>query len=366
MHKTMVFGAGRIGILVSALLADSGDYQVFLADIAPPDSLPTLDKNQKNLEVVEVDVNDTETVKKLIDTHHIDTLISCLPFHCNEAIAKIAVEKDANYFDLTEDVGTTKSVANLSKSAKGTFMPQCGLAPGFISIVTNNIIQRFDSVDSVTMRVGALPTNVSNPLHYALTWSTEGLINEYVKPCRALREGEIRWCNPLEDLEEIKINGLTYEAFNTSGGVGSLIETYQGKINTMNYKTIRYPGHCEKMRFLLDGLKLKRQQSLLSQILENAIPQMQQDVVLIYVSVQGFAHGTLQEMNFAEKFYPETHFGSTWSAIQMTTASSICGVVDLIVHDNKFSGRLVHQEEVDFHAFEDNRFGQYFRSGKGV
>src|SRR6185312_1733843 len=127
-----------------------------------------------------------------------------------------------NYFDLTEDTKTASAVTELSQHATTAFVPQCGLAPGFISIVANQLMQHFPSLDSVKMRVGALPINISNALQYSLTWSTDGLINEYGNLCQGIVNGKEVQLLPLDDLEEIKIDGLTYEAFNTSGAIRSL------------------------------------------------------------------------------------------------------------------------------------------------
>jgi saccharopine dehydrogenase-like NADP-dependent oxidoreductase len=210
------------------------------------------------------------------------------------------------------------------------------------------------------MRVGALPIHTSNALHYSLTWSTDGLINEYGNVCYGLENGKTVELLPLDDLEEIKIDGLTYEAFNTSGGIGSLTETYAGRIKKLNYKTIRYPGHCEKMRFLMNDLKLNDDRTTLKRILENAVPKTDQDVVLTYVSVTGSRDHQFTEENYVKKFYSKKLYGLEWSAIQLTTASSLCAVLDIIISQpEKFHG-LVRQEQISLEALTNNRFGQYF------
>ena len=117
-------------------------------------------------------------------------------------------------------------------------------------------IKHFDELRSVKLRVGALPQHPNNVLKYSLTWSTEGLINEYGNPCEAIVDGQLVEAAPLEGLEEIEIDGTLYEAFNTSGGLGSLGETYGTARDSMNYKTMRYPGHCAQMRLLMNDLKL--------------------------------------------------------------------------------------------------------------
>src|SRR5207253_7282400 len=137
----------------------------------------------------------------------------------------------------------------------------------------NELMQHFSELDAVKMRVGALPVNISNALQYSLTWSTDGLINEYGNHCKAIENGEEVTLLPLDDLEEVKIDGLTYEAFNTSGGIGSLAESWKGKVNSLSYKTIRYPGHCAKIRFLMNDLHLNHDRNTLKRILEGAIPK---------------------------------------------------------------------------------------------
>ena len=356
MHNILIFGAGRVGKLIASLLADCGDYKVHLADMQEPD----VSKLKVKLQTVKLNVEDDKAISEYVAKHKIQSVVSALPFFCNLHVAKLCHQLDLNYFDLTEDVAVTDKVEKLAATAKGIFMPQCGLAPGFISIVTNHLMQQFDNPERVKMRVGALPTNVSNPLRYALTWSTDGLINEYLQPCRALRDSKIVNLEPLSNLEEINVDGSRYEAFNTSGGLGSLIETYQGQVEMMDYKSMRYPGHCEKLKLLLHGLRLREDPALFKQILENAIPQTAQDVVLIYVSVVGRKHGQFHEMNYTNKVYPRHVFGRDWSALQMSTASSCCAAIDMVMHNKALQQHFVKQEMLDYNAFLKNRFGKYY------
>src|SRR5207249_4998570 len=143
------------------------------------------------------------------------------------------------------------------------FMPQCGLAPGFVSIAANHLARKFDKLDEVRMRVGALPQFPTNEMKYNLTWSTDGLINEYGNPCEAIYQGRFIQTLPLEGLEHFSLDGVDYEAFNTSGGVGTLCETLRGKVRTLDYKTIRYRGHRELMAFLMNELRLNDRRAML-------------------------------------------------------------------------------------------------------
>lgn len=361
MHRILVVGAVKIGSLIATLLSNSNDYQIYLSDInIDSPHLQRLFAKAPNLELVKLDAQNPKMIGEFLRKNPVDSILSSLPYYCNIAIAHIAKEFNLNYFDLTEDTKTASTVTELSKDSSNAFVPQCGLAPGFISIVANELMQHFPSLDAVKMRVGALPVNISNALQYSLTWSTDGLINEYGNLCQAIVNGEEVNLMPLDDLEEIKIDGLTYEAFNTSGGIGSLANSYKDKVKTISYKTIRYPGHCEKMRFLMNDLQLNYDRDTLKRILEGVIPKTSQDVVLVYVSVTGTQDGFYTEKNYVKKFYPKVINNTQWSAIQLTTASAICAVMDMVVtQPGKYKG-LVKQEQFSLEDLTNNRFGQYY------
>ena len=361
MHRILVIGAGKIGSLIAVLLGNSNDYQVYLGDVnVDSNHTKRIISKVPNVEMVELDAQHPKKIIDFLRKNNIQTVASSLPFYCNVNVATAAKECNANYFDLTEDTKTTDAVTELSKEASSVFVPQCGLAPGFISVVANDLMEHFPTLDTVKMRVGALPVNISNALQYSLTWSTDGLINEYGNLCNGIAEGQNVQLLPLDDLEEIKMDGLTYEAFNTSGGIGSLATTYFGRVKELTYKTIRYPGHCSKMRFLMNDLKLNDDRDTLKRILEASIPKTAQDVVLVYVSVTGLQDHQFTEENYVKKFYPKKINGILWSAIQLTTASEICAVIDIITRQpGKYKG-LVNQEQFSLEELISNRFGQYY------
>jgi saccharopine dehydrogenase-like NADP-dependent oxidoreductase len=360
MHRVLVFGAGKIGSLIATLLGNASDYQVFLADnVIDSTYLKRIVDTSSAIQLVKLDATDPAAIGDFVRKNKLDTVISSLPYYRNADIAKIAKEHQLHYFDLTEDTKTAALVMQYAQNAKTAFVPQCGLAPGFISIVANNLMKDFPKLDCVKLRVGALPSNISNTLQYSLTWSTDGLINEYGNLCHAIENGEEVKLLPLDDLEQIEIDGLTYEAFNTSGGLGSLAKIYLGRIRQLNYKTIRYPGHCEKMRFLMNDLKLNDDRDTLKRILENAIPKTAQDVVIVYVSVSGWQDKQLCEENFVRKYYPQVLHGITWTAIQLTTASSLCAVVDIVLTQPKKYYGFVQQEQFSLEELTQNQFGKY-------
>jgi saccharopine dehydrogenase-like NADP-dependent oxidoreductase len=343
------------------MLQEENDYEVHMADkVFDTDDASRLLKAFPSLKTTAIDVTDKDRMLNYIRDNEISTVISSLPYFVNVAVCEIAREAGIHYFDLTEDTKVTKAVKELSEGCDSSFVPQCGLAPGFISIAANSIMKEFDSVDEAKLRVGALPQHTSNALHYALTWSTDGVINEYGNPCHSIEDGKEVSVLPLEGLEHIQIDGLSYEAFNTSGGLGSLAELHQGRVKSLNYKTMRYPGHCEKMKVLMNDLKLNHDRDTLKVILERAIPKTYQDVVIIYVSVTGQKDGVLLEKNFVKKVYPKEIAGLCWSAIQVTTASGICTAVDLVLREGKGNRGLVLQENFSLQDFLANRFGRYY------
>lgn len=361
MYNVMITGAGKIGSLIACLLAESGSYQVHLVDLDfNGTDVQRLLHAVPKIKTVALDVKDKQSTQAYMEKHDVIAVISSLPYFLNTYVAEAAKAAKAHYFDLTEDTSITEAVKAIAKNANSAFVPQCGLAPGFISIAANSLMQEFEECYHVRLRVGALPHRANNALQYSLTWSTDGVINEYGNPCYGIKYGKYVTMAPLEGLETIQIDGCEYEAFNTSGGLGSLAEMYAGKVQTMDYKTMRYPGHCRKMRLLMNDLRLNEDRATLKRILENAIPKTYQDIVIVYVTVEGVKAGELTEKSYVKKIYPEMICGLEWSAIQVSTASGACAVVDLVLGEsNEYKG-LVLQEKFKLADVLANRFGRYY------
>lgn len=366
MHKVTVLGAGKIGAAVVKMLHHSGSYEVTVAD-KDPQSLKLLSAAIP-VKAVQIDVSDEEKLYQLIKGDQV--VISACSFDLNTSIAGICLKAGTSYFDLTEDVETTRSIEEISDKAREgqIFMPQCGLAPGFIDVLGFELSQNFDKVESLKMRVGALPQYPSNQMMYNLTWSTDGLINEYCNPCEVIRDGEYLEVLPLEGLEHFSLDGMEYEAFNTSGGLGTLCTTLKGKVKQMNYKTVRYKGHQYLMSFLINDLNLGEgpRRELLKEIMESSIPITKQDVVLIFVTSSGWREGKLEQISDARKIYHDELYGEQWSSIQITTAAGVCTAVDL-----HFQGKLprrgfVKQEDVKLADFLSNQFGIFYENAGNV
>ena len=369
MKDILVIGAGKIGSVVGELLVDtpeSNGYRVVVADRSAA-MLAAIERDPRRsprLSTLLLDVADPVALRAALRGRF--AVLSAAPYHLTLRVAQAAKEEHVHYLDLTEDVASTRAIRELAVGADSAFIPQCGLAPGFISIVAADLARQFDSLDSVRMRVGALPAYPSNALNYNLTWSTEGVINEYCEPCEAIVDGQRREVPALEEREEFSLDGVLYEAFNTSGGLGTLCETLVGKVRTLNYRTIRYPGHAAIMKALLHDLRLKDRRHVLKDILEQALPATMQDVVIVFVTVAGQRDGRLQQETYARKIYARPLAGRLRSAIQITTASSMAAMLDLLAQGRLPQSGFVRQEDVLLADFLANRFGAVYAAEEPV
>ncbi|HEX9139092.1 MAG TPA: saccharopine dehydrogenase family protein [Steroidobacteraceae bacterium] len=360
MKNIAIVGAGKIGSMIADLLGNCGDYQVTVIDQSA-EQLKRLETAAK-VRTVALDVGDTAALTAALRGQF--AVLSAAPFHVTGKIAQAAAAAGVHYLDLTEDVANTRRVKELAAGARTAFIPQCGLAPGFIAIVGYDLSKHFDTLQEVRLRVGALPQYPSNALYYNLTWSTDGVINEYCEPCEVLVDGQLRAAPPLEEREEFSLDGATYEAFNTSGGVGTLCETLKDRARNLNYRTIRYPGHAAIMKALLHDLRLRERRDVFKDILEHAIPATLQDVVIVFVTVTGTQKGRLVQETYANKIYGQTVNGTARSAIQITTAAGICALLDMLAAGQLPQQGFIRQEDVTLDAFVKNRFGKVYATAK--
>ncbi len=351
--KIGIIGAGKVGGTIATLLESCRFCRrVVLADTRAGIDLHGL----KKAKFAHVDVNHPRDLAEFVRS--VDAVVSAAPYYLNRTIAKACAAAEVSYFDLTEDVGTTAYVKSLAASApRATLMPQCGLAPGAINIVGGSLASSFEYVRSCEMRVGALPLNASNQMKYYLSWSTAGLINEYCQAGEALYGGKVVTTMPLDGVERITIDGTEYEAFNTSGGVATMCQTFAGRVGELNYKTMRYPGHRDLMKFLLHDLNLAPRQELVTQIFDQEVPLTESDVVVFYVNVVGHEQGGgLKQRSFIKKMHGGTIRGRRLNAIQLTTAAGVVGVLELYAK-GKLAPGFVAQESVSLAAFLGTQWG---------
>lgn len=354
MKKVLVFGLGKVGQLVGNMLHDT-KFEVTGVDAM---------KKEFPFPTEVLDVTNEKDVLELFKSH--DAVVSCLPYSLNINLSTWAHKAGIHYFDLTEDVATTNHIRTLAKTSKGVMAPQCGLAPGFIGIVGTNLTKNFDEIRSIELRVGALPQHPRGKLGYAFNWSAEGVVNEYLNDCEVIQNGKRSMVPALGGLETIFIGGDRLESFTTSGGLGTMCETFEGKTNKLNYKTMRYPGHCDLMRFFFHELHMKEKREDAGQILVNAKPPVNDDVVYVHAAVEGMQIGQMFREEFVEAYYPQTICGVEQRAISWTTAASLCSVIEMVANGDLPQKGFIKQEEIPLDKFFKTHNGQHYINGANL
>lgn len=394
MKNVLVLGGGKVGKSVAELLlaCGRGAYRVTIADrdaghLAEAAEnlgrLRTRVGHAVEFSTQRVNAADRGAVRELLKGK--DYVVCMLPYDLVAGIAEDANELGVHYFDVTEDVETSERVRAIDAEgrARVALAPQCGLAPGYIAIAAYEIARKFSEIHELTLRVGALPQYPTNALHYNVTWSTAGVVNEYCEPCHVMIDGRPALLPALEGLETFSFEGVEYEAFYTSGGVGSLIETLvaEGKTTAESriaYKTIRYPGHRDLMKFLLQDLRLGVEDAkateggrvfdrrLAIDLLDHAIARTLQDVVIVFINGIGIRDGRREQINFKRAVHAVELFGRTWPAIELTTAAGVCAMVDLHRLGKIRATGFVKQEECSLAEFNRTVFGLAFENPRGI
>ena len=340
INSILVLGLGKVGHLVAELLHETG-FRVTGADLETGTGFP--------FATMVLDVAGVNEMHEALQG--CDAVISCLPYWHNLEVARAAVATATHYFDLTEDVATAREISAMSEGSETVLAPQCGLAPGFVAIAGSYLAAKFSKIRSIKLRVGALPKHPTGLLGYAFNWSPEGVVNEYLNDCEVIENGERKWVSPMEWLEKIVIDGHQFEAFTTSGGIGTMCDTFEGLVENLDYKSIRYPGHAELMNFFFHELLMREDRERAGQILVNAKPPVSEDVVYIHVSVEGWRANSLSRQEFVRTCPPTAIVGKERRAIGWTTAASVCGVVEMVNSGELPGSGLIRQENISLKRF---------------
>jgi len=341
INRIAVLGVGGVGSLAATLLQDTG-FEVTGVDVrAPGDDLP--------YRFLTASVTDPLQLAQVLKEQ--DAVLSCLPYSLNKAVAQAAAAQGLFYFDLTEDVPTTQLILELAEHSAKLMAPQCGLAPGFVGIVGAHLAEQFDEVRAIKLRVGALPQHPTGLLAYSFNWSPEGVVNEYLNDCEVIEDGEHKWVSPMEWIETVHVNGVRLEAFTTSGGLGTMCDTYKDRVLNIDYKTMRYPGHCRLMNFFFHELLMRDDRELAGKILKNAKPPVDEDVVHVHVSAEGTQNGCMNRREFVRSYYPLEINGRRWRAIAWTTASSVAAVVEMVSNGRLPEQGFLRQEDIVLEDF---------------
>jgi saccharopine dehydrogenase-like NADP-dependent oxidoreductase len=355
--RVLVLGAGHIGRVVAHLLTTAeGEprYEVALADRAF-DPLVTARFGDR---CRTVDGDDVDTFARLIDGH--DIVVNALPFHYGATVARRCGSCPLLRPDRGPRCGARHPVARRGRGYGVYAAVRAGARVHQhrrLRLVAR--LRHARAAAHARRRPAQYPTNA---LKYNLTWSVDGLINEYVHPCEAIVDGARIEQPPLEGYETFALDGVNYEAFNTSGGLGTLAETLAGQVQYLDYKTIRYPGHRDIAKLMLQDFGLAGKREVMKDILRTAIPTTEQDVVVVFVTASGLKQGVRTQVSFARKVYAQTWAGLAMTGIQITTASGVCGVLDLFLHGALPKKGFIRQEQVALDDFLANRFGRAYEA----
>lgn len=344
--KYVVLGAGMMGSAVAYDLAvRNPEDVVILADIDLERASRSAQAIAPNVQPVRVDVNNSGEVGSVLAVGSV--VISAVSYSVNYQLSRSAIRAGAHMVDLGGNNDVVQAQLGLDQEARSrgvTIVPNSGLAPGLVPILVMEGIKEFDRLDSIHLRVGGLPQHPRPPLNYQLVFSVEGLINEYVEKVTAIRNGNLVQIEPMSDLEDIAFPEPfgTLEAFNTSGGLSELPRLLLGKVRTLDYKTIRYRGHCEKFRTLLDlgfassepimvGDTVKTNRELFSELLRKKLDHGDKDVVLARATITGMKETA--EKVLVYEFIDHYDDATNMTAMMRTTSFPTSIIAQMLAHN---------------------------------
>jgi lysine 6-dehydrogenase len=343
----LVLGAGRMGLgAVHDLVSQSDVDGVTVADFDHLKAEQIAARYPEKVRAAQIDCNDHAAVVELMRGHA--SAISCVNYWLNVGLAKAAIEAGTNFCDLggnNDVVDAELALDGEARAAGVNIIPDCGLAPGMVAVLVAHGAQQFTKLDEVHIRVGGLPQNPQPPLDYQLVFSVEGLINEYIEPARVIRDGKVVTVESMTEIESLDFPQPfgTMEAFQTSGGTSTLVETFLGKVQALDYKTIRYPGHCAKFKTMIDlglcssqllevdGVRVKPRR-VLGELLVKNLPHDEPDVVLVRVEFAG--DGRTLRYDIIDRYDPETGLSS-----MMRTTAFPASIVALMMARNQTTSK---------------------------
>ena len=368
-HNIIIAGAGGIAKAVGLILAEWSNVPptIFIGN-------RTLSKAQKIAKWIEEGTTKPCTIKTFHLTekgitkemkdifNEADILLDCLPGSLAPKMAKFAKEYHLHYANLTEYVDETNKIMVLAKDATTGFILQTGLAPGYIDVLANKLFQNFcndfevENVDTLEFKVGALTAHAIPPHYYGFTWSPVGVATEYLKEAIVLRDYKKTILPSLSEKATIIIDGTTYEEDLTSGGAADLPDALMGKVCSLDYKTLRYPGHYGWVQDQIKNIGNTNDIiGALQQNMEREIPHIEDDQVILYAAVEGKdAKGVLRRREISKKISPITVGKHRLRAIQVTTAVPLIQSAQLLL-ELSYTG-VILQSQIDTDSFLGGKF----------
>lgn len=356
--KILVLGAGRMGHgAVFDLIHNSPAVEsVTVADFDMAKAEDVAASVGGNITAKQIDASNYDDIVELFRGH--DSVISCVNYWYNVSLSKAAIEVGANFCDLGGNNYIVDEQLALDAEAKAAginIIPDCGLAPGMVSILAMHGAAKFEKVDEIHIRVGGLPQHPQPPLNYQLVFSVEGLINEYIEVARVIRDGKIVEVDSMTELESLEFAGFPpLEAFQTSGGTSTLPDTFLGNIKELDYKTIRYAGHCDKFKTMIDlGLcsseemvvdfQKVKPRKVFGELLQKHLPADGPDYVLVRVDFVGSQNGETKKLRYdiVDKLDEQTGM----SAMMRTTAFPASIIAQMMASGDVISRGATPQEK---------------------
>lgn len=364
--RFLVLGAGKMGrAVVYDLCKYSPEAQLIVVD-SHPTRLEAITQEfpDERISVIMADVSDLDELSYVLSSA--DVVISCVSYKFNYALAKASIEAGASFCDLggNEDIVRKQFLLDqMAREKSVAVIPDCGLAPGLVSILAAAASSELDETSEIKMRVGGLPVEPRPPLNYSQSFSVEGLIDEYFEDATVIRDGKLLRVPSLTDVEDLEFPAPfgKLEAFHSSGGISTLPSTLGGKVKNMDFKTIRYPGHCEKMKLLKDlGLMDSNllatanppvaPRTILAHLLEQKLPKDEPDAVLVRVEASGKKNGEEKQICFDCIDYMDEE--RSLSAMMRTTAFPVSIIAQMIAKGEiKDRGTLYQEKSVPVDAF---------------
>ncbi len=354
--KIIIVGAGRMGLSIARCLSFESRFEIVLID---PVENAIENARRENFSVTEMDGRDSASLIRLLKDA--TAVVAATPGSLVATVAESAKAAGCHYIDLCEDTSVLNDVTAIAKDASSSFVPQCGLAPGYISSLVSELYREIGEKAEITVYVGVLPANKTNRLGYGNMWSIDGFITEYTKPCSIIQNGKKINIEPLSEYERITIKGSEYEAFTTSGSLDSVVDRLEGKVSSLVFKTLRFPGHLDYIQFLLKDLRLENNISQFKSLLLNGLAIVQQDQIVVGINTKYATPGSRGNQlrcynNFKVINFEEGRHLSSSSAISLASSAHACSVIDLLCSGYSPHNGLVSHAELEHSLLEKSVF----------
>jgi len=351
--RIVIVGGGRAGEAIARLLLQDSRFDPLVLDT---------DYNRlrelREAGITGAHVSGTDTVQLEPILREAACAVCAAPPAVAAPLARAANAFGCHYVDTCEDISETEKVLAEALSLDSCFAPGSGLAPGLVTCLVDTMIREGSPSADITAYIGVLPAEKTNRLGYGNLWGVDGLIAEYTEPTIALRDGRIIPREPLGALEPVTVAGKDYEAFSTSGNLETLVRHYVGQLEGLELKTLRYPGHHDYIRFLLDDLHLSKRLYMFRNLLLNGLEPVERDRVILHIVDRDPAAPREMTRVFAADG-PDGANGA--NAVSSVTAQHVCAVVDILVHGLAPKQGVLHHTDLTLEVLAQSRFGRVFQ-----